>query len=92
MPSVEELIAHNSDEAEIAGKLKCEWVLYQDLEDLEEAIKSINPAIKTFDTSCFSGEYVTGDVNAEYFERLQAVRADTVFVCVASTFVLLCMM
>jgi amidophosphoribosyltransferase len=77
MPSKEELIAHNRDEAEIADKLTCEWVLYQDLEDLVEAIKSINPAIKMFDTSCFSGEYVTGDVDAEYFERLQAVRAGT---------------
>lgn len=29
-----------------------------------------------FDTSCFSGVYVTGDVSAEYLERLGRDRSD----------------
>jgi amidophosphoribosyltransferase len=32
--------------------------------------------IKDFDTSCFSGEYVTGDVTPEYLERLSGERSD----------------
>ena len=34
------------------------------------------PTIDAFDTSCFSGEYVTGDVSRDYLERLQVVRSD----------------
>ena len=32
--------------------------------------------IEDFDTSCFSGEYVTGDVTPEYLQRLQSERSD----------------
>jgi amidophosphoribosyltransferase len=32
--------------------------------------------IDKFDTSCFSGEYVTGDVTPEYLARLEAERSD----------------
>ena len=32
--------------------------------------------IEEFDTSCFSGEYVTGDVTFEYLDRLQRARSD----------------
>ncbi len=35
-----------------------------------------NAKIKDFDTSCFSGEYVTGDVTPEYLKRLQLERSD----------------
>ena len=33
-------------------------------------------SIKEFDTSCFSGHYVTGDVTPEYLARLQSERSD----------------
>ena len=35
-----------------------------------------NAAIESFDTSCFSGEYVTGDVSQAYLDRLEVIRAD----------------
>jgi amidophosphoribosyltransferase len=35
-----------------------------------------NAQIEEFDTSCFSGEYVTGDVTFEYLDRLQRARSD----------------
>ena len=34
------------------------------------------PSITAFDTSCFSGEYVTGDVTKEYLSELEQVRND----------------
>jgi len=40
------------------------------------AVRHDNAKIEEFDTSCFSGEYVTGDVTVEYLERLQAERSD----------------
>jgi amidophosphoribosyltransferase len=32
-------------------------------------------SIKEFDTSCFSGNYVTGDVTPEYLARLESERS-----------------
>ena len=32
--------------------------------------------IQEFDASCFSGQYVTGDVTATYLARLQEERSD----------------
>lgn len=39
-----------------------DFVIYNDLSDLEASIRSLNPLIQAFDTSCFSGEYVTPEV------------------------------
>ena len=32
--------------------------------------------VEAFDTSCFSGEYVTGDVTPEYLGRIERERSD----------------
>ena len=53
-----------------------DWLIYQDLEDLVHAVRHDNAKIREFDTSCFSGEYVTGDVTTEYLARLQRERSD----------------
>jgi len=76
MPAAEELIAHGLTENEIQDALGCDWLLYQDLEDLIEAVQRGNPAIERFDTSCFDGEYVTGDVDQEYLRHLSCHRND----------------
>ncbi|MCZ6560992.1 MAG: amidophosphoribosyltransferase, partial [Gammaproteobacteria bacterium] len=44
--------------------------------DLIEAVQYDNAAIEYFDTSCFSGEYVAGDVSEEYLQRLEKERSD----------------
>ena len=33
--------------------------------------------VSKFDTSCFNGEYVTGDIDDDYLERLQQARNDS---------------
>ena len=76
MPAAEELIAHGLTEQEIQEALGCDWLLYQDLEDLIEAVQRGNPAIERFDTSCFDGLYVTGDVDQEYLTQLSNHRND----------------
>ena len=63
-------------QGEVRGIIGADWLIYQDLEDLEHAVRHDNAKIKDFDTSCFSGEYVTGDVTPEYLERLQVERSD----------------
>jgi amidophosphoribosyltransferase len=75
MPATSELIAHGRDEREIERELGADWLIYQDLADLVGACREGNETIAQFDTSCFSGEYVTG-VGEGYLEKLQALRSD----------------
>ncbi len=75
MPSADELVAHNRTEAQIEALLGCDWLIYQDLADLEAAVSGPKFPGKHFDSSCFSGEYVTG-IEPGYFERIQQLRSD----------------
>ena len=75
MPSAEELVAHGRTEAEIEKLLGCDWLIYQDLPDLEAAVAGPKFPGRKFDSSCFSGEYVTG-IDASYFERIKQLRSD----------------
>lgn len=76
MPVKTEFVAHERSEAEIGRVLGVDWLLYQDLDDLESAVRSLNPKIRSFDTSCFDGRYVTGDIDANYLKALVEVRND----------------
>ena len=75
MPTPEELIAHGRTEAEIERMIGCDWLIYQDLADLEAAVAGPKFPGRKFDSSCFSGEYVTG-VDPGYFERIRQLRSD----------------
>ena len=76
MPTRGELIATGRTEAEIAELIGADAVIYQDLEALIEDVRSLNPAIKRFDCSCFDGVYVTGDVSQEYLDGIELGRHD----------------
>ena len=75
MPSPDELIAHGRSIEEIEALLGCDWLVYQDIEDLEAAVREGNPELQRFDSSCFDGQYVTG-IEPGYFERIQQLRSD----------------
>jgi len=77
MPVKTEFVAHERSEAEIGRVLGVDWLLYQDLGDLEAAVRSLNPKIRAFDTSCFDGKYVTGDIDAAYLQGLNDKRNDS---------------
>lgn len=76
MPATKELIAHGRTSDEVAKIIGADWLIYQDIEDLIEAVGHDKADIEHFDTSCFSGEYVTGDVTAAYLNRLEQQRED----------------
>src|SRR5476649_1982742 len=76
MPAASELVASGRTVDEVASLIGADWLIYQDLEDLVAACRHDDARIEEFDTSCFSGEYVTGDVTPEYLERLQIERSD----------------
>lgn len=75
MPATAELVASGRSEREIESVLGADWLIYQDLPDLIEACRSGNEGIEEFDTSCFSGEYVTG-VSPAYLEAIELERSD----------------
>jgi amidophosphoribosyltransferase len=76
MPSASELVANNRTEEEVAKLIGADKLVYQDLDDLVRACLHHDSQIEQFDTSCFSGEYVTGDITPAYLHRLQEERSD----------------
>ena len=77
MPVVSELIAHNRSVEKIEELIGADRLIYQDLHGLIRAVRHDNSNITQFDTSCFSGEYVTGDISVEYLRALEQERSDT---------------
>jgi amidophosphoribosyltransferase len=75
MPATSELVASGRTVQEIQEKLGADWLIYQELEDLVEACREGNASIEQFDTSCFSGEYVTG-MDEGYLEVIGKLRSD----------------
>ena len=78
MPVASELVAGGRSEDEVARIIGTDWLVYQDLADLVAACRHDNAQIEEFDSSCFSGEYVTGDIDDSYLGRLIRERADDV--------------
>jgi amidophosphoribosyltransferase len=78
MPAAAELIAAGRTEAQVERFIGADWLVYQDLGDLVDAVRHERADIDRFDTSCFSGEYVTGDVTQAYLDELEALRSNTI--------------
>ena len=51
-------------------------LIYLDLADLVKAAHKGNKEITQFDTSCFNGEYITGDIDENYLEMINELRND----------------
>lgn len=71
MPTRGELIASGRDDDGIRQAIGADGLLYQDMVDLRAAVRAINPALNFFETSCFDGCYVTGDITAEYLSIVE---------------------
>ncbi len=76
MPAATELIAHDREIAEIEGMIGADWLIYQTIEDLIEAVRYDKHPIDIFETCCFTGDYITGDVDSSYLENLEQRRSD----------------
>ena len=77
MPTREELIATGRSDEEIAREIGADQLIYQDLDALIEDVHSVNPKVVSFEASCFSGSYITGDVTQEYLDGIEAQRRDS---------------
>ncbi|MCW4151129.1 amidophosphoribosyltransferase [Halomonas sp. 18H] len=76
MPAANELIAHGRSEAEVGELIGADRMVYQDLDDLKQACRDVNPALEDFDCSVFDGQYITGDIDEAYLADLEAIRND----------------
>jgi amidophosphoribosyltransferase len=76
MPAASELVANGRTDQQVQEFIGADWLVYQDLDDLIKAVHHDDAEITRFDTSCFSGEYVTGDVSPEYLSQLEQQRND----------------
>jgi amidophosphoribosyltransferase len=77
MPSAHELVAHGRSTEEVAKEIGADWLVFQDLEALENSVRKRSPKLQHFDSSVFNGEYVTGDVTPEYLGKLEQKRNDS---------------
>ncbi|KAA0446603.1 MAG: amidophosphoribosyltransferase [Candidatus Thioglobus sp.] len=76
MSSEKEFIAHNKTTDQICTAIGADKLIYQDLKDLIWCVQQGNPKIKTFDSSCFDGKYITGDINKTYLKNIEKLRSD----------------
>jgi amidophosphoribosyltransferase len=74
MPTRAELIAAHRSEDEVAREMGADALIYQDLEALKDAVRQANPRLTNFETSCFDGVYVTGDVTSDYLRAIEIHR------------------
>jgi amidophosphoribosyltransferase len=74
MPTRAELIAAHRSEEEVAREIGADALVYQDLEALKEAVRRANPRLASFETSCFDGNYITGDITSDYLKAIEIRR------------------
>lgn len=74
MPTRQELIAMGKDDSDICREIGADQLVYQDLDSLKKSVWMANPLITQYETSCFDGEYITGDVTPEYLTKIESQR------------------
>jgi len=74
MPTKEELIAHDRSIEQIRQFIGADALIYQDVDAMKRVVGALNPAVGSFEASCFDGRYITGDVTAEDFATMEAQR------------------
>lgn len=70
MPTRRELIAHGRKIPEINTELGSDYLIYQEVADMQAAILE-GSDITDLEMSCFTGDYVTGTVTPEYLRWVE---------------------
>ncbi|WP_053386801.1 amidophosphoribosyltransferase [Leucobacter japonicus] len=74
MPSRKELIAHGRTPAEIAEELGADHLVYMSVDGMNRAILAGQDRVTSLEQSCFTGEYIAGNVDAEYLAWVEATQ------------------
>ncbi len=75
MPAADELIAHNRSVEQINDIIGADGLIFQSLENLYNSCVEGNPEIKSFEDSVFTGQYLCGDIDEDYLEKLYKNRS-----------------
>ena len=78
MPIETDLVAFGRNTLEICGEIGADYLIFQKLEDLIDAVREGNPRISQFEGSCFTGKYVTEGVTKEYLDSLKVSRGQSI--------------
>ncbi|OTP88729.1 amidophosphoribosyltransferase [Gilliamella apicola] len=78
MPVASELIAYNRTVDEIAKDIGADKLIFQNLSDLIDSIKILNPSIKHLECSVFNGKYITDGIDDNYLSSLEINRSDKI--------------
>ncbi len=70
MPSRHELIAHGKNIEQISDDIASDKLVFQGIDNLKKAIID-KSEVKNLDLSCFTGEYITGNITKEYLEWVE---------------------
>ncbi|WP_293698875.1 amidophosphoribosyltransferase [uncultured Agrococcus sp.] len=73
MPSRNELIGAGRSIPEIREQLDSDHLVYQEVDDMVRGITD-GTSLTELEASCFTGDYITGDVNEEYLAWLEATQ------------------
>ena len=77
MPSAGEFVAYNRTDEEVGTASSAPiGSIYQNTDDLVACAVEGNPRITRYECSIFDGDYVTGDIDDAYLERLSFNRND----------------
>ena len=76
LPAPEEFVAYGRTDEEIGKLIGADWLVYQEVDNLVRSAQEGNPAISRFECSVFDGKYVTGDIDADYLQKLSLHRSD----------------
>lgn len=74
MPSATELIAHGRKVNKIRQIISANKLIFQNLNNLINAVRAKNPNIQQFKCSVFNSVYVTKNVNQSYLNFLNTLR------------------
>ncbi|UCH92852.1 MAG: amidophosphoribosyltransferase [Candidatus Aminicenantes bacterium] len=69
-----EFIAKDSTTKQIAAKIGADAVIYQDILQMEKAVRKQNNHIRTFCKACFIGQYPTGDISDQLLTMIEKER------------------
>jgi len=71
MPTRDELVAHGRKIPEVAQAIGADHLIYQEVEDMREAILAGQSEVTDLEMSCFTGEYVAGNITEEYLRWVE---------------------
>ncbi len=74
MPTRRELIAHGRTIEQISQEISADRLIYQTVEGMNRAILDGQSEVSRLEQSCFTGEYIAGDVNEEYLAWIEATQ------------------